>query len=57
MKKLILLASAFVLMCASVGCAGSGEPAEVINDSDSVVVEEVDTLVPDTIIVDSVVCE
>lgn len=60
MKKLILLASAFVLMCAGVGCSGCGEQPVTKLDTDSIVEEVVDTLVSDSIIeVDSVliVCE
>ena len=50
MKKLLIFAGALVFGCACIGCSGLGGSNECGIDSDSVVVDSVDSLVPDTII-------
>ena len=58
MKKLVFLA-AFMVAVSFAACGGQTETANVVTDSDTVVVDTLvpDTLVPDTVVTDTVAAE
>lgn len=56
MKKLVFMATVMVAM-AFAACGGQTATETVTTDSDSVVVDSLDTIAVDTIVVDSIVAE
>lgn len=56
MKKLVFVACAFIAM-AFAACGGQTPSTASVNDSDSVVVDSLDSIVVDSVVADSVVAE